>query len=59
MDNFTTAQKNINAAIFEYLHKYGYSKSADLLQDEMSKSSGGQLHKTFIQDESNSIQQMG
>ena len=48
LDNFTTAQKNINTAIFEYLHKHGYTKSADLLQEEMGKASAGHLHNNFI-----------
>ena len=32
IENFTTAQKNINAAILEYLLKYGFMKSVDCLQ---------------------------
>ena len=28
-DNFTSAQKNINSAILEYLLKYGYMKTVD------------------------------
>lgn len=29
VDNFTTAQKNINASILEYLLKYGFMKTVD------------------------------
>ena len=31
-DNFTTAQKNINASILEYLLKYGFMKTVDCFQ---------------------------
>lgn len=31
-ENFTSAQKNINSAILEYLLKYGFMKTIDLFQ---------------------------
>ena len=32
VDNFTTAQKNINSGILEYLLKYGFMKTVDTFQ---------------------------
>jgi hypothetical protein len=40
LDNFTTAQRNINASILEYLLKYGFMKTVDLFQEELSGQRG-------------------
>jgi hypothetical protein len=40
LENFTTAQKNINNSIFEYLMKFGYTRSIDELKNEISSQKG-------------------
>ena len=59
LDNFTTSQKNINSAILEYLQKQGYSSTADVLNEDILQHTNGQLQRSFTQDSSQSIQQMG
>ena len=48
LGQFTTAQKNINSAIQEYLLKYGFQNTVATMLDEMSVS---RQDKNFIQDE--------
>jgi hypothetical protein len=57
LDQFTSAQKNINAAIQEYLLRYGYSATVQTMQEEMADSRG--LGKNFVQDDQEAIQYMG
>ena len=56
MDNFTTSQKNINNAILEYLHKQGYERTSDQLNEDISQHMSGQLQRSFSQDSQSSIQ---
>ena len=59
LDNFTTSQRNITGAILEYLQKQGYSETSDVLNEEIARHTNGQLQRSFTQDSSQSIQQMG
>ena len=59
LDNFTTSQKNINNAILEYLHKQGYARTSDTMNEDINSHLTGQLQRSFSQDNSASIQQMG
>ena len=56
LGQFTTAQKNINSAIQEYLLKYGFQNTVATMLDEMTVS---RQDKNFIQDEQQAIQYMG
>ena len=47
LDNFTTSQKNINNAILEYLHKQGYERTSDNLNEEIGQHMSGQLQRSF------------
>ena len=59
LDRFTTSQKNINSAIFEYLHKFGFERAANQFQEEMLLEAQNSLQKSFVSDEQSCIQQMG
>jgi hypothetical protein len=48
LDQFTTAQKNINSAIQEYLLRYGFQNTVATMLQEMNES---RRDKNFIQDE--------
>jgi ribosomal protein S8 len=58
LDHFTTAQKNINSAILEYLLKNGYIKSVDTLQDEMASSQSNNIQRNLLLDENTGITHM-
>ena len=59
LENFTTAQKNINNSIFEYLMKFGYSRAIEVLKSEISSQKGiGYLQRSMVQDDSQSINYM-
>jgi len=56
-DNFTSAQKNINSSILEYLLKYGFMKTVDIFQEEMVASKNN-LQKNLVLDENTGINYM-
>ena len=57
VDSFTSAQKNINASILEYLLKYGFMKTVDSLQEEIATSKNN-LQKNLVLDENTGINYM-
>lgn len=56
-DNFTSAQKNINASILEYLLKYGFMKTVDIFQEEIV-STKNSMQKNLVLDENTGINYM-
>ena len=58
MDNFTTAQKNINSAILEYLLKNGMMQTVDIMQDELLNQRNGGMQKNMLFDENTGISHM-
>ena len=57
LDHFTTAQKNINAAVLEYLLKNGMVRTVDTLQEELV-SSKNQGMENMLFDENTGISHM-
>jgi glyceraldehyde-3-phosphate dehydrogenase/erythrose-4-phosphate dehydrogenase len=58
LDNFTTAQKNINSAVVEYLLKNGLMKTVDVMQDELISSRHQGMQKNMLFDENTGISHM-
>jgi len=58
LDNFTSAQKNINSAILEYMLKNGLMQSVDVMQDELINSKQGGMQKNMLFDENTGISHM-
>ena len=58
LDNFTTAQKNINSAVIEYLLKNGLMKTVDIMQDELISSRHQGMQKNMLFDENTGISHM-
>lgn len=58
LDQFTTAQKNINAAVLEYLLKNGLMKSVDTMQDELLASKSNGMQRNMLFDENTGISHM-
>lgn len=58
LDNFTTAQKNINSAVLEYLLKNGLMQTVDTMQDELFNSRQAGMQKNMLFDENTGISHM-
>ena len=58
MDQFTTAQKNINSAVLEYLLKNGLMKTVDTMQDELLASKNNGMQRNMLFDENTGISHM-
>ena len=58
LDNFTTAQKNINSAVLEYLLKNGLVQTVDIMQEELLNSKQSGMQKNMLFDENTGISHM-
>jgi LisH domain-containing protein ARMC9 len=58
LDNFTSAQKNINSAVIEYLLKNGLMNTVDTMQDELIGQRLGGMEKNMLFDENTGISHM-
>ena len=58
LDHFTTAQKNINAAVLEYLLKNGLMRTVDQMQDELVRNKNSGMAKDILFDENTGISHM-
>lgn len=58
LDHFTTAQKNINSAVLEYLLKNGLMRTVDTLQDELIGAKNQGMQKNMLFDENTGISHM-
>ena len=58
LDHFTTAQKNINSAVLEYLLKNGMVRTVDTLQEELVGAKNQGMQKNMLFDENTGISHM-
>jgi len=58
IDQFTTAQKNINSAVFEYLLKNGLMKTVDTMQEELINANNNGIQRNLLLDENTGINHM-